>query len=421
MKEGGYSVSDTEALFKAGDSGVPPINVHEPQSSEIIARMTSHDSSIRMPLDSEPLHSSDVNDIRTWIASGAKVGEKNPASTLLELYGKARQSAIAPDHYPSPIPISTLLLSPDGRAILVAGYGEVLIWNVDTGAMVDRMPTRGRFLSDLVWAPGGRLVVASGAPGQFGVLESFDFQSRLRLAAFGFSTEVCSSLAASPYRNEIAAGFANGSVAIFSLENHKPRVVSVAHAAAVTSVDWSSRNDRLFSSSLDRSAKSFETMDGQLLFAYADHERSVGGVVDTQFGAVTLDETGALKVWSEGEETRPMTKQEGFAQIVRRIRIANGVLLIAEKDRIRRVVIEQDEVDDDRSKDKEKVETEKAKKKKRTRFKELEPLQSIPNQRILSFTSNGNNLVAAGLENGIVVLWRMDQSTALWKKLLSQP
>jgi len=271
------------------------------------------------------------------------------------------------------------------------------------------------------WAPGGKLVVSSGAPGKFGVLESFDFASRTRLAAFGFSRDVCSSVAASPYRNEVAAGFADGRVTIFSLENYQPRVESVAHAAGVTAVYWSTRDDRVYSASLDRSAKCFAIADGQLRFAYSDHERSVGGVVDTNLGPVTLDETGTLRIWSEGEEARTLAKQDGFAQIVQRIAIANGVLLVTDRDRIRRISVAQDEVDDDKAKEKEKIDKEKPKKKKRTRFKELEPLLSSPNHRILSISTNANNLVAAGLDNGQIVLWRIGESTSLWKTWLTQP
>ena len=421
--EGNYSVADTMKLFLGGESGASPVSTLNPESSEIMLRVTSQDSTLRMPLDAEPLDSSEIDDLRRWLLSGAKCDDNQQPASLVELYGQIKSSARAPLHYPKPIPISSLLLSQDGKLLLVGGYSEVLIWNIEQQSLDFRLPTRGRMVTDIKWATGGKLVVASGAPGKFGVLEAIDFNTQKSIAAFGFSRDVCSNLSPSPYRNEIAAGFADGSVAIFSLETYTPRVASVAHALGVTSVDWSSKNDRIFSASLDRTAKSFETTDGQVFSAYPDHERAVGSVLNTQFGPVTLDETGTLRLWSDGEDVRSITKQEGFPQRVQRIVASNGVILIAGKDRIRRLIIVQDEIEEDKAKDKDKdkADQQKPRKKKRTSFKELESLQSIPDQSILSLTANANGFVAAGLDSGRVIAWNQNESTTLWKTWLSQP
>ena len=420
--EGSYSVSDTRKLFVGGESGASPVSTLDPESSEILVRVTSLDSTLRMPLDAEPLSASEIDDMRRWLLSGAKVDDNQQPVSLVEIYGQTKASARAPLFYPKPIPISSLLLSQDGRLLLVGGYSEILIWNIEHQSLDFRLPTRGRMVTDIKWAAGGKLVVASGAPGKFGVLEAIDFATRKPIAAFGFSRDVCSNLSPSPYRNEIAAGFADGSVTIFSLEAYRPRVASVAHALGVTSVEWSSKNDRIFSASLDRTAKSFQTTDGQVLSAYPDHERAVGSVLHTQFGPVTLDETGTLRLWSDGEDVRSIAKLEGFPQSVQRIVATNGVIHVAGKDRIRRLTIVQDEIDDDKAKDKDKADQQKPKKKKkRTSFKELESLRSIPDQSILSVTTNANGFVAAGLDSGRVIVWHPGESTNLWKTWVSQP
>ena len=409
--EGGYSVADTSLLFMPGESALLPVSFTNIESSELIVRLISLDTSIRMPRDADPLSDSEIDTMRTWLRTGTTTETGQKPISLVDIYGKSRASPRAPTHYANSIPISSLLLSPDGRFLLVGGYSEVLIWNVEMQVLDSRVPVRGRMISDLRWAPGGKFVVASGQPGKFGVLEAFDFGERKPIAAFGFSRDVCTSVAASPYRDELAAGFSDGSVTLFSLETIKPRLVSVAHAAGVTCVDWSSNNNRVFSSSLDRTAKSFESTDGKLLFAYADHERAVGCVLDTQYGPVTLDETGTLRVWSEGEEVRSLAKRDGLQQNVQKMVTANGVIYVPDKDRIRRFTIIQDEVVDEKANDKEKATESKPKMKKRTRWKELDSMQSIVNRSILSLSANPNGLVAAGLEDGQVVLWRPDDFT----------
>lgn len=419
--EGGYSVADTSKVFTKGESGALPVSFLNPESSELLLRISSKDATLRMPLDAEPIDASEVADVRRWLTSGAKIEGNNQPVSLVELYGQTKTSARSPLHYPKPIPISALLLSPDGKHLIVGGYSEILIWNVEQQSLDYRIPTRGRMVSDMKWAPGGKLVVASGAPGRFGVLETMDLASRNATAAFGFSREICASVSPSPFRNEVAAGFADGSVTIFSLETRKPRVTSVAHAAGVTSVEWSSKNDRIFSASMDRTAKSYESTDGQVLSAYSDHERTVGSVANTQFGPVTIDETGTLRLWSEGEETRSVAKQEGFPQRVQRIVAADGVIFVPDKNRIRRVTIYQDEVDDDKTKDKDKGDQQKPKKKKRTNFKELTSLCSLPDKSILSVTVSGSGFVAAGLDSGEVVVWKNQASPDPWKAWVSRP
>ena len=409
--EGGYSVADTSRLFLPGESAALPVSFENIEASELIVRLISPDTSVRMPLDADPLSDAEIDTMRQWLRSGAKADASLNPMSLVDIYGQFRASPRAPIHYSQSVPISALLLSHDGRFLLVGGYSEVLIWNVEKQMLDSRVPVRGRMISDLKWAPGGKFVVASGQPGKFGVLEAFDFGERKPIAAFGFSRDICTSLAASPYRDEIAAGFSDGSVTLFSLEKLKPRVVSVAHAAGVTSVEWSSIDNRIFSASLDRTAKSFESTDGKLLFAYADHERAVGGVLDTQYGPVTLDETGTLRVWSEGEEVRSLAKRDGLQQKVQRMVVANGVIYVPDKDRIRRFTIIQDEVVDEKANDKEKADEKKPIMKKRTRWKELDSMQCISSRSILSLSANPNGLIAAGLEDGQVVIWRPDDST----------
>ncbi len=408
--EGGYSVADTSQLFRSGDSGAMPVLQSQPESSELLVRIAAHDPSIRMPLDGEPLTDLEIAGIRKWIVSGARLSRPQEKTSLTEIYGRAKSSAKAPRHYAKPLPISSLLLSPDSQQLLVGGYSEILVWNIGTQSLDSRIPVRGRMVSDLDWAPGGVLVVASGTPGKFGVLEAFDFKNRKPIGSFGFSRDVCTCIAPSPYRNEMAAGFADGSIALYSLDNFKVRAESVPHAAAITSLFWSSKGNRILTASIDRSAKSFDSKDMQLLFAYAENERTVSGVVDSQYGAITIDETGVMRVWSEGEEARSLAKKDGLPQKVQPIASANGVVFVPDNSKIRRLFLLQDEVVDDKDTKKDNAEESKPKMKTRTRWKEFDALQSSPNRSILSLSANRRGTVAAGLDNGQVVIW-LDENT----------
>ncbi len=419
--EGGYSVADTSQLFRPGDSGAMPISRDQVESSELLVRITAEDPTIRMPLDGEPLTDFEIAGFRKWIESGATLSRPQEKTSLAEIYGRSKSSARAPLHYEKTLPISSLLLSSDSQQLLVGGYSEILVWNIETQSLDSRIPVRGRMVSDMDWAPGGVLVVASGTPGKFGVLEVFDFKARKQIASFGFSRDICTCIAPSPYRNEIAAGFADGSVALYSLDNFKVRAESVPHAAAITSLFWSSKGNRILTASMDRSAKSFDSKEMQLLFAYAENERAVSGAVDSQYGTITLDETGVMRVWSEGEEARSLAKKDGLPQKVQPIASVNGVVFVPDNGKVRRLFILQDEIVDDKDTKKDKAEESKPKMKTRTRWKEQDALQSSPNRSILSLSANRKGSVAAGLENGQVVIWLDENTTSLSFTWLALP
>ncbi|MCY2985889.1 MAG: hypothetical protein NTY15_19860 [Planctomycetota bacterium] len=419
--EGGYSVADTSKLFRPGDSGAMPISHEQLESSELLVRITAKDPTTRMPLDGEPLTDLEIAGFRRWIASGAPLSRSEEKTSLAEIYGRAKSSARAPLHYARPLPISSLLLSPDSQQLLVGGYSEIIVWNIETQALDSRIPVRGRMVSDIDWAPGGVLVVASGTPGKFGVLEAFDFKTQRQIASFGFSRDVCTCIAPSPYRNEIAAGFADGSVALYSLDNFNVRAESVPHAAAITSLFWASKGNRILTASIDRSAKSFDSKDMQLLFAYAENERTVSGVVDSQYGAITIDETGVMRVWSEGDEARSLAKKDGLPQKVQPIASANGIVFVPDHGKIRKLFIVQDEVVDEKETKKDNAEASKPKMKTRTRWREHDALQSSPNQSILSLSANRKGAVAAGLDNGQVVIWLDENTTSPSRTWLAFP
>jgi WD40 repeat protein len=258
------------------------------------------------------------------------------------------------------------------------------------------------------------LVVASGAPGKFGVLEAFEFAARKQIAAFGFSRDVCTCLAPSPYRNEIAAGFADGTVALHSLDTFQLRIETVPHAAAITSLFWSSKGNRILTSSLDRSAKSFDSKDMLLLLAYGENERAVSGIVDSQYGPVTIDETGVMRAWTEGEEARSSAKKDGLPQKVQPIAFARDVVFVPDNNKVRRLFILQDQVVDEKDKEAKKDNAEKSKPKMKTttRWKEQAALIATPNRSILSISANAMGSVAAGLDNGAIVIWLDEQTSA---------
>src|SRR5687768_15259025 len=65
-QEGGLRLDTAAALLKGGDSG-PAAIAGKPDASELVARVTSSDESVRMPQEAKPLSADEIDLIRRWI------------------------------------------------------------------------------------------------------------------------------------------------------------------------------------------------------------------------------------------------------------------------------------------------------------------------------------------------------------------
>jgi hypothetical protein len=70
--EAGLRLNSREGITDVSEYGTTPAVPGQPGESEIIARITETDDSIRMPPEGEPLAKAEIDLIRAWIAQGAK-------------------------------------------------------------------------------------------------------------------------------------------------------------------------------------------------------------------------------------------------------------------------------------------------------------------------------------------------------------
>jgi len=74
-KNGGFSLLFEEEALNTTESGQPSIIPGDANGSEMIKRLTSNNSEIRMPYKKEKLSDADINLLTRWIDQGAKWGE----------------------------------------------------------------------------------------------------------------------------------------------------------------------------------------------------------------------------------------------------------------------------------------------------------------------------------------------------------
>ena len=74
-KQGGFSLLFEEEALAATESGKPAIIPGDPDRSEMIKRLTTHDPEERMPYKAAPLTEEEINILRRWVKQGARWGE----------------------------------------------------------------------------------------------------------------------------------------------------------------------------------------------------------------------------------------------------------------------------------------------------------------------------------------------------------
>src|SRR6056297_963146 len=275
--EGGYRVDSYEQLIIAGDSDEAPIALEAGQSSELLRRLTC-DESERMPAESEPLTPEQIAIIRSWIEAGGKFDGREPGDTLAVVIPAATYAA-PPTHYAQPIPITAVCFSPSGEELLVGGYHEVTVWNIESAELVRRIPNLGQRIFSLTFSPDQQtLAVGCGEPGRSGELRLVDFASGAVTGVIARVDDVVLDAAFRPESRQLAVASADGLIRIFDLETLSELHSMASHADWVNALAWSDDGKRLVSASRDKTVKVFDGETGDLLTSYAGHQGSVHGV-----------------------------------------------------------------------------------------------------------------------------------------------
>ena len=384
---------------------------------ELYARLISHDPVLRMPLDADPLTDDQIEEIQRWILFGSRIdgGSDAPIESFLpsEISNTPKLQK-----YPKPHPVQALGIDPTRRWVFASGYQEVLLWELPQSALqpalqsdlpanlpadqkppnaelIKRITTRGRSISDLVWDPiSTTLWVASGEPGKLGFIESFLITDASQHADLAESTDpsektdptettnnpaehpdtsdhpirrllwTCRDtpldIALSPSAERIAIGQADGSIAVLNTRTESLLWRATAHAAAVTSVDWSRDGKTLLSASRDRMGKSFQAIDGTMLSSFIDSERTVASLVALNKGAVGFDEAGVVRFYPNFTTPNARASRDGFPQQTHRLVAHNDDFFVLQPDRIRHFNIRREEVIEPKGED--------GKEKKKTNF-----------------------------------------------------
>jgi len=251
-KKGKLDMTTVALMIKGGKEG-PAFVAGNPEKSLLVQQISGAEPA--MPEKGDPLKSEQVALIARWIKEGAK--DDTPAA------GAAKG---APAVYSALPVVPRLAWSPDGSLLAVPGYHEILLHAADGSRIVARLAGGSPRVDSIAFSADGKwLVVAGGAPAQFGEIQVWDVAGRALAKSFKVSHDMLLGVSLSPDAERVAFACADKTVRMIAAADGKELMKFDSHTDWVYGTTFSSDGKRLLTSSKDRAMKLIEVSNGQFI------------------------------------------------------------------------------------------------------------------------------------------------------------
>jgi WD40 repeat protein len=311
LAEADYRLDTYKHLIRL-DDGSPAVIGEQPDKSKLFQVLIHEDENLRMPSESDPLPDASIKLIRQWIQEGAAFdgeSQDQQLSTLLP----TKKHPQPPGKYPAAIPLSAMAFHPSQSQLLVSGYHEITIWNLN-GELVQRITDQGERTYSLDLHPRlPQLLTASGTPGIIGEVRTFDLSTGKLTSVLVTTDEVIMDARYSPDGKTIAVAMPDGSTRLIDSETGKGKMELLGHSDQVSSLSWNSDGQRLATASRDHTAKVFDCQSGSSVATFTGHTKPVNDVAFLNSDqAVSVSNDGTAQIWNvrDGKRIREMARNK---------------------------------------------------------------------------------------------------------------
>ncbi len=315
--KGKLSMESLGRLLAGGKKGSPVVP-GKPDESLLYQLLCGAKKPFMPPRKAEPLSEVEILTFRAWIEGGAKAGEPGEAAPYA--------TPPAAPTYSRPPVIAGLAYSADGQRLFVGGYREVLVHDVDrivaAGAggvalePVGRLVGEAERIQDLALSPDGELLaVAAGSPGRFGELQVWAVDSGELVEFRRIGGDVLYAVDFAPDGSRIATAGTDRALHVVSTAGLEDVFASEIHSDWIFGVAYGGDGSRLFSGGRDKTLKVSGAVDGRFLQTLVTFGKSVSGVLGRPGSdqVLVFSETGGARLIGAGDlkEKRQLEKQSG--------------------------------------------------------------------------------------------------------------
>jgi hypothetical protein len=322
--------------FRKGGSHDDPIEPGHPEESNLIDLVTATGSGRMPPKDAgDALPKAKIDIIKQWIKEGGKLDAGlDPKADLWRELRIRWKPPVPPIAYKFPVTVNALAFTPDNKRLVVGGYHELTVWDLDSGDLKQRIRTRAERAYAMLFLPDGKLLVAGGRPGQEGDVRIYDISDKtagkmvngvvmldgvneksVMLAQLLDSDDSILALALSKDGKKLAAAGCDRLVRIWDLTPGatKARLEQTIenHADWVFGLSFSADAKLLLTASRDKTAKIWDLAAKESLVTFPDHQQPVYGVALSADGKTgfSVGDDGNLRSWQATDQAKNLGKQ----------------------------------------------------------------------------------------------------------------
>ena len=299
--ESNYRVDTFDGLMTPGDFEMAPVTAGDLDESEFHRLITASDPDERMPNNGDRLTDREIKLIDAWIKQGAKFDGHDRSAPLQSQLPPSIHPA-APQSYPAPVPLTALLLLPEGKSLLAGGYHEVTVWDPATGMLAGRIGNIPERVFGLQLHPEGKwLAVAGGSPGVSGEVRLIPWENGKPTGdgrVVAQHDDVFFDVVFRPDGQQLAAACADGSVRLIAVDTGEEQLRINNHADWVTAAAYSADGKLLATGSRDKTSKVFKVEDGELTATHPGNDKPVSAVAFSADGKQVVSGSGnQLRIW----------------------------------------------------------------------------------------------------------------------------
>jgi WD40 repeat protein len=218
--------------------------------------------------------------------------------------------------------VESLAISPDGKMLASGSFQEVILWELASGQIRQRLTGFTDRVTALAFSGEGKyLATGGGPPSEEGELKLFDTASgQLITEIKNAHSDTVFALAFSPDGKYLASGAADKFVKVFEVPSGKFVKSFEGHTHHVMGVGWTPDGKRLISGSADNIVKVWDFDKGEKIRDMPGHQKQITALMmvgkTPQFLTVSGDATARLWNADNGATIRQFSGAGDFLYAV---------------------------------------------------------------------------------------------------------
>lgn len=242
---------------------------------------------------------------------------------------------------PPALPVSATAYSPSGKTLVAGTRGEVHVIDPATGEVQESIKGLSGRITAVAWASNSRFGIASGEPGQRGVVSVFDLGKAKPIQQWEAHRDSIFALAFTPDGKTLSSAGYDRIIRLWTIgaETSKPARELRDHSDTVYALSIHPSGKLLASASADRSVKVWNIETGQRLYTIGDNTDWVYAVAwspdGSRLAAAGVDKS--LRVW-KADAAGGTLEQSAFAHAGAIVKLAYAgdgkTLVTAGEDRL---------------------------------------------------------------------------------------